>query len=529
LHAGTIAATYVLLVQHASDQVSSEATRCLTQELESLKEILLKDRKHPKRAFSDSDIYSLFKFDLMVLLGSVFLKQTNAAGVSQSDKKMLVPDIIERVEPTVSKVMQLKRFILTKLNPFQDPLQWHPNLQLGLLQALRKLGPNISINDAYMCKVPGEGHTEIDCNLIISHALQARASLPVKLEALEWISSSVEDDSQVQVHKRRGETGQGSGLGSDLLMMLLSAGSNQEPQVRAHVASVLELLLQAKMVKPLQFQSIAMVALEQLGDSEPTVQAAFQRVFWAYSPAALWTHGWFGNAKAGESHGITECTAGDCRQWHLLHWKQAFAVKRFAQHLRVQQLVWILNYLSQRGQTLPSNWLQRLIHNCPGKSRSASTWRAPGEGEKQEPGMSDDKVSSVGEECTCGETAVLEAACVVNNVAAAWWAVQEASRHCITVRLRTHLGGPTQTFAALERMLLDVPQICQTDGGQRDGVGSSTASSSSSFQLLPMRLLLEFVESLKKNMYNAYEGSAVLPSAPSSSTLFFRSNRKVLI
>jgi PI-3-kinase-related kinase SMG-1 len=42
-----------------------------------------------------------------------------------------------------------------------------------------------------------------------------------------------------------------------------------------------------------------------------------------------------------------------------------------------------------------------------------------------------------------------------------------------------------------------------------------------------MRLLLEFVESLKKQIYNAYEGSAVLPAAPAQSALFFRANKKV--
>ena len=35
-----------------------------------------------------------------------------------------------------------------------------------------------------------------------------------------------------------------------------------------------------------------------------------------------------------------------------------------------------------------------------------------------------------------------------------WWAVQEAARHCVTSRLRTHLGGPTQTFAAMEQAML---------------------------------------------------------------------------
>ncbi|CAL9022206.1 unnamed protein product [Prunus brigantina] len=42
-----------------------------------------------------------------------------------------------------------------------------------------------------------------------------------------------------------------------------------------------------------------------------------------------------------------------------------------------------------------------------------------------------------------------------------------------------------------------------------------------------MRLLFDFVEALKKSVYNAYEGSAVLLSATRSSSLLFRANKKV--
>ncbi|GAB2211362.1 hypothetical protein Droror1_Dr00024673 [Drosera rotundifolia] len=51
--------------------------------------------------------------------------------------------------------------------------------------------------------------------------------------------------------------------------------------------------------------------------------------------------------------------------------------------------------------------------------------------------------------------------------------------------------------------------------------------SSSGARLLPMWLLLEFVEVLKKNVYNAYDGSAVLPWVSRQSSMFFRANKKV--
>ncbi|PQP98046.1 serine/threonine-protein kinase SMG1-like [Prunus yedoensis var. nudiflora] len=47
-------------------------------------------------------------------------------------------------------------------------------------------------------------------------------------------------------------------------------------------------------------------------------------------------------------------------------------------------------------------------------------------------------------------------------------------------------------------------------------------------QLLSDKFLFDFVEALKKNVYNAYEGSAVLLSATCSSSLFFRARRKLV-
>ena len=120
---------------------------------------------------------------------------------------------------------------------------------------------------------------------------------------------------------------------------------------------------------------------------------------------------------------------------------------------------------------------------------------------------------------------ILERMFSVNNLAGAWWAVQEAARYCIAMRLRTNLGGPTQTFAALERMLLDIADVLQLDSDQIDGNLSIIGSSGT--HLRPMRLLLDFVEALKKNVYNAYEGSAILPPANRQSLMFFGANKKV--
>ena len=79
--------------------------------------------------------------------------------------------------------------------------------------------------------------------------------------------------------------------------------------------------------------------------------------------------------------------------------------------------------------------------------------------------------------------------------------------------------------SSLERMLFDVAKLLQLDNEQNDGNFNIMGASCS--HLLPMRLLLDFVEALKKNVYNAYEGSVTLPSATRQSSLFFRANKKV--
>ncbi|GJW26893.1 serine/threonine-protein kinase SMG1, partial [Tanacetum coccineum] len=122
------------------------------------------------------------------------------------------------------------------------------------------------------------------------------------------------------------------------------------------------------------------------------------------------------------------------------------------------------------------------------------------------------------------EEDLLERTCSTNLLAGAWWAIHEAARYCITTRLRTNLGGPSQTFAALEQLLLDVAHVLQVNSEQSD---ANLNISGSHTHLLPLRLLLDFVESLKKNVYNAYDGSTVLPSPSRQSLAFFRQNKKV--
>ncbi|XP_057992028.1 uncharacterized protein LOC110665069 isoform X4 [Hevea brasiliensis] len=256
---------------------------------------------------------------------------------------------------------------------------------------------------------------------------------------------------------------------------------------------------------------IAEVVLEKLGDPDIEIKNAFVRLLSHVIPTTIYVcglcdHGTFITSRPNA------LILGNSSN---LHWKQLFSLKQLRQQLHSQQLVSILSYISQRWKVPLSSWIQRLIHS----RQSAKDLVLGHIEETQKFGANvpwlDIKV----------DEDILERICSVNNLAGAWWAIHEAARYCITTRLRTNLGGPTQTFAALEGMLVEIAHVLQLDIEQTDGNLSIIGSSGA--HLLPMRLLLDFVEALKKNVYNAYEGSAILPSASRQSSLFFRSNRKV--
>ena len=109
---------------------------------------------------------------------------------------------------------------------------------------------------------------------------------------------------------------------------------------------------------------------------------------------------------------------------------------------------------------------------------------------------------------------------------AAWWAVQEAARHCVSARLRTHFGNPTQTFAALERALQHALTAPTADAGAPTAdAGRLPGHMFPAYQ--SAWLLLEFMGALERNVHNAYEGSLERESLPAPVLAFFTANRKV--
>ena len=120
---------------------------------------------------------------------------------------------------------------------------------------------------------------------------------------------------------------------------------------------------------------------------------------------------------------------------------------------------------------------------------------------------------------------------------AAWLAVQEAAKHCTAVRMRTHLGNPAQTFAALEHMLQGMLSKLNTvsSSTQPDPLGPPSTlysapaarTSPTSALLEPSMMLLEFMHALEKNMYCTYAGSCLRPGVSGNAVAFYKSNRKV--
>ncbi|KAG0239164.1 Serine/threonine-protein kinase smg1 [Actinomortierella wolfii] len=99
-----------------------------------------------------------------------------------------------------------------------------------------------------------------------------------------------------------------------------------------------------------------------------------------------------------------------------------------------------------------------------------------------------------------------------------YWACWEAARYCMLSRLRTPYGGPQQTFDAFERLLNHLLQAPQNQN-----------LSEKMTSISQLRDYLCLLDRLELQIYNASTGTSlgILPSAPRSSVLFFRTNRKV--
>ncbi|CAL1372471.1 unnamed protein product [Linum trigynum] len=530
---GSSAATYIFLLQHGNEEVVQQAVTVLTEELEFLKGILKKTTNTRNEVTSASDVHSFFKSELFSLMKfdlKVLLTCVSAIG----DKNLIGhPDIAALY---LKRVEKLTSFVIEKLNPFDLAIQDCVDLQANIIGMLERLAsiefwsrwstkevPSGTASHEVATKAtcngrrPQDGHSALVAelmekyNLVLVKALHYGSPLALKMAALAWIERFskilVASFQNVELEFSFGEALCCNKPLGNIISAVFDAASDRESKVRLAVASVLELLLQARLMDAMYFYPMVEVVLEKLGDSNGDVKFAFVRLLSNVLPMSVYACGIF-------DCGLSIMRKPLADNSYNLHWKQVFALRQLKQ-LHSQQLVTVLSYISQRWKVPLSSWIQRLSH----ASRNAKDNTV---------GQLEDPLISGGDFLLLDRKMdgdILERMCLVNNLAGAWWAIHEAARYCIATRLRTNLGGPSQTFAALERMLLDVAHLIQLDVEQNDGNLSIIGSSGA--HLLPMRLLLEFVESLKKNVYNAYEGSSILLPATRQSSLFFRANKKV--
>ncbi|XP_022944490.1 serine/threonine-protein kinase SMG1-like isoform X1 [Cucurbita moschata] len=531
---GSSAATYIFLLQHGNNEVVEQTVTLLTEELKVFKGLLEKGLDQgningilKSQFYSKMDLFALIKFDLRALLTCTI----SCGTIGLIGQENVALTCLRRSERLIS-------FIMKKLNPFDFPVQAYVELQAAILNTLDSLTTTELFSKCSLRKLSSESHfldagEEIDetflnkdhsaiiieqltkYNMLFSKALHKASPLTVKITTLGWIQRFCENVVTIfkndTTYANFFEAFGYFGVIGNLIFMVIDAASDREPKVRSNAASVLELLLQAKIVHPIYFYPIADIVLEKLGDPDNDIKNSFVRLLSHILPTALYACGQYdlGSYPASRLHLLRSDHKSS------LHWKQVFALKQLPQQIHFQQLISILSYISQRWKVPVASWTQRLIHRC-GRLKDIDSSQSEETGNFGTNGLwLDLKV----------DDEFLNGNCSVNCVAGVWWAIHEAARYCITLRLRTNLGGPTQTFAALERMLLDIAHLLQLDNEHSDG--NLTMVGASGARLLPMRLLLDFVEALKKNVYNAYEGSAVLSPATRQSSLFFRANKKV--
>ncbi|KAG7583959.1 FATC domain [Arabidopsis suecica] len=518
-------ATYIFLLQHESEEVVQQAMELLMKELELLKTVLGESSCHKNmtlnvtayESLSKSEILAIMNFDMKVLLSCVSL----GGRKSLSDRPELAVLYLKRSEKLLS-------FVVEMLNPFEPAIDACLELQVSVVRMLECLATVELLSNCSVLMQPkmktNQGKTPFKCtffSMVIEHlrkysltmvkALRVSSPLAVKLVSLEWILKFCENliaiSKSLYMDAYFCETFPYAGAVRDITMAVLDAAFDSEPKVRSQSVMVLELLLEVKLIHPIHFYSLAEILLEKLGDPDASIKNAFIKLLSHLLPATQYTCGMrseVGNMALRPQ--VLMIGNG------YLHWKQVFALKQPDQHFHSQQLVSVLNYVSQRWKVPFASWIQGLIYAFRGSKDTGA-------------GHPDENLIKNGWLAIKAEKSSIERICLANNLAGAWWAVHEAARFCVSTRLRTNFGGPAQTFAALERMLLDITTVLQVDSQQTDGTLNILGSSGA--HLLPMRLLLDFVEALKKNVYNAYEGTAVLSSAPPQSVLFFRANRKV--
>jgi hypothetical protein len=322
-------------------------------------------------------------------------------------------------------------------------------------------------------------------------------------------------------------------------------------------------------LSPRQLSAAASAAVARLGDECPAVRGAFGVLLPALALAAAWhgveARGGGGSVGGGigASGGRGDTVTGSSSIDGTPGWITDLALAPQRQAFRPQHVATLLDHLTSRPQRLPPDWIRRLMHQCvaippppPPPPSSSLTSRnsvtaallAATEGKVGGSGATTRNAADGGGEGgpslrSGGQTPALlpatkrsaaraaaaaaaaTAAAVPSNVlaleseaggslaailrcsdnAAAWWAVQEAARYCVSARLRTHFGNAAETLALLERCLRAAARPkgnAQLADGQVEGAAAGAGGGG---VMTSSWLLLEFMGGIERSLYNAYE------------------------
>lgn len=137
---------------------------------------------------------------------------------------------------------------------------------------------------------------------------------------------------------------------------------------------------------------------------------------------------------------------------------------------------------------------------------------------------------------------------IENHEGLLWfWALWESSQFFVQSKLKTPLGKPQDTFLAIESALkgyfsnsnatttttTTTPGEAQTPPQQINSKDSTQKPNTDDWymDLSRVTLLVQFIEYLEKNIYNAYEGTAVSIAQPTLKAIkiFFRTNKSTCI
>jgi PI-3-kinase-related kinase SMG-1 len=130
---------------------------------------------------------------------------------------------------------------------------------------------------------------------------------------------------------------------------------------------------------------------------------------------------------------------------------------------------------------------------------------------------------------------------IENHEGLLWfWGLWECSQFFVQSKLKTPLGKPQDSFLAIESALKAYFNNTSTNNDSQStqsASGESTIKNQKSnsddwyMDLSRVTLLVQFVEYLEKNIYNAYEGTAASMTQPSLKAIkiFFRTNKSTCI